>query len=287
MIAPIPHALIREALREDLGRRGDVTTEYLLPKGRLLRASVIAKEKGVVCGALVAAAVFRKVCPKARLTILRPDGSSVQPGQKVIDIKGPREILSGERVALNFMQRLSGIATLTRRFVDAVEGTPARIYDTRKTTPGFRVLDKYAVRCGGGENHRMGLYDAVLIKDNHLKAGRFKIADLRSRLETVRRGLPGLPVEMEAQDLDEVRQALGLDVDILLLDNLDITDLERAVWLVRSRRLQSGGTRPLIEVSGGVTLDTVRAIAALGPDRISVGQLTHSARALDLSLEVH
>jgi nicotinate-nucleotide pyrophosphorylase (carboxylating) len=285
--APIPLALIREALLEDLDKRGDVTTANLLPPGRLVRAAVIAKEPGVVCGSPIAAAVFKRVCPKAKLRTVSPDGTFVQKGQKVLEVSGPPSILSGERVALNFMQRLSGIATLTRKFVHQVLGTRSRIYDTRKTTPGFRQLEKYAVRCGGGENHRMGLYDAVLIKDNHLKAGRFTIPDLKDKIQAMRRKLPGIPIEMEAQNLDEVRQALGCGVDIVLLDNFELTDLRQAVWLVSAHRGASGSTKPLIEVSGGVNLDTVRPIAALGADRISVGQLTHSPRALDLSLEVY
>ncbi len=286
MIPRLSPALLREALKEDLGSRGDVTTRYMLRAGRRYRAEIAAKDEGVLCGVDIAQTVFRAVCPKARVRVLKKDGEAVKRGEMVMRLEGPREILSAERLALNFLQRLSGIATLTSRFVKAAAGSRARIYDTRKTTPGYRALEKYAVRCGGGENHRVGLYDAVLIKDNHLRAGRFNGRDLKAVVEKMRRELPGLAIEMEAQSLSEVKHALACDLDIILLDNFSLAELEEAVWLVGAHRKLNESAHPLIEVSGGVNLDTVRSIAALGVDRISVGQITHSARALDLSLEL-
>jgi len=231
---------------------------------------VVAKEPGLVCGLDVAAAVFEAL--GARLEALVADGDRVEPGP-VARVDGPaRAVLTGERLALNLIARLSGIATLTSRFVEAVGGTGATILDTRKTTPGLRELEKYAVRCGGATNHRLGLFDGVLIKDNHLRlAGSIGEAIARARAT-------GLAVEVECDTLDQVAEALDAGADRILLDNMNLDELGEAVALV--------GSRAETEASGGVTLDTVRAIAETGVDFVSVGALTHSARSLDVSLEV-
>jgi nicotinate-nucleotide pyrophosphorylase (carboxylating) len=261
--------LIESWLAEDVGS-GDVTSLAVVDEAAACEARVLLKEPGVVCGLAAAADVFAAL--GAELVPLAADGDALEPGP-VARVDGPaRAVLTAERTALNVLGRLSGIATLTRRYVDAVAGTRVRILDTRKTTPGLRVLEKHAVRCGGGVNHRLGLYDAILIKDNHLRlAGSITDAVERARSAHV-------PVEVECDTLDQVREALAAGADRILLDNMSLPDLREAVAL-------AGGRTPL-EASGGVTLDTVRAIAETGVDFISIGALTHSARALDVSLEV-
>ena len=258
---------VRAFLTEDLGD-GDVTTESVVPADALLAASLLLK---VVCGLEVADAVFRELDPDVAFEPLRHDGD-VARGEIARVSGNARALLTGERTALNLLGRLSGIATLTRRFVDAVEGTGATILDTRKTTPGLRVLEKLAVRTGGGTNHRFGLYDGVLIKDNHVRLGGGIAPSVRKAKET------GLPVEVECETLDDVHAALEVSADVLLLDNMSVPELREAVALV--------GGRAKTEASGGVTLKTVRAIAETGVDFISVGALTHSARSRDVSMEV-
>ena len=270
-------ALIREALREDLGRRGDVTTRLFVPKAARLRGQVRARQAGVVCGTDIARRVMRACDPGCRVRVLVRDGGRVKPGQTVMEVAGGRGLLSAERTALNFLQRLSGIATLTAAYAAAARGTRARIFDTRKTLPGWRELEKYAVRCGGGCNHRMGLYDAAMVKDNHW----LKPQDFGRAVAELRRRHPRLPLIMESDRLDQVRLALELGADIILLDNMGRPNLRRAIKFIRGR-----SPRTLIEVSGGVGLDQVRALAKLGPDRISVGRITHSAPALDLGLDL-
>ncbi len=271
--------LVRTALAEDVGP-GDRTTEWTVPAAARSRASIVAKAPLVVSGVAAARAVFRAVDPELGVTVVREDGERADPGDVVMDLDGrARSILTGERTALNFLGRLSGIATLTRRFVDRVAGTPARIVDTRKTTPGWRALEKAAVRAGGGTNHRMGLYDMVLVKDNHIAAAGGIEAAVRGVRE---RNAEGLRVEVEVATLDQLALLLPLRVDRILLDNMDLEGLERAVALVDA----SSGRRPELEASGNVTLDTVAGIAATGVDLISVGALTHSAPSADLSLRV-
>ena len=211
------------------------------------------------------------------MAILLGDGRAVKPGDTVMRVAGTRALLSAERTALNFLQRLSGVATLTAQYSARLKGTRARIYDTRKTLPGYRELDKYAVRCGGGTNHRMGLYDAALLKDNHWAGGR----DVESGVRAARRKYPGLVIEIEAADLSQVERAVAAEADVILLDNMARPLLRRAIALIRKK-----APKTEIEISGGVSLATVRALGRLGPDRISVGRLTHSAPALDLSLEI-
>jgi len=275
--------IVKRALTEDMGD-GDVTSLWTLPPGLVVRGVFVAKAPGVVAGLAVAQEVFRQVDERIVFTPLVADGTTVDPwgfGNPkglLAEVEGPAvAILSAERTALNFLQRMSGIATMTRRYVEAVQGTKAVILDTRKTVPGLRVLDKWAVRLGGGQNHRMGLYDMVLIKDNHIAAaGGITAAVQRVRAHNQR----GLLVEVEVKTLAELDEALSLEppLDRIMLDNMSLDEMREAV-----RRTQ--GRVPL-EASGGVTLETVRAIAETGVDYISVGALTHSVQALDISLEV-
>jgi nicotinate-nucleotide pyrophosphorylase (carboxylating) len=269
--------VVRRALEEDVGP-GDWTTQWTVPAERTASATITAKANGTAAGLGCVVEVFRQVDPALAVRLLVEDGAQVGPGEVVVELEGAaRSILSGERVALNLLQRLSGVTTLTRRYVDAVQGTGARILDTRKTTPGLRELEKRAVRAGGGENHRFGLHDMVLIKENHIAAAGGITAAV-SRVREQNRF--GLQVEVETTDLDETREALQAGVDRILLDNMHLSTLREAVELVRA----FAGRRPETEASGGVSLDTVRAVAEAGVDFVSVGALTHSAPALDLSL---
>lgn len=256
-------------LAEDVGE-GDLTSLSVVEEEASCAARLLLKERGVVCGLEAAAAVFEAL--GARLEPLAAEGELVGSGP-VARVQGPaRAVLTGERLALNLVGRLSGIATLTRRYVDAVAGTGVAILDTRKTTPGLRALEKHAVRCGGGRNHRLGLFDAVLIKDNHLRlAGSIRVAVERARIAEV-------PVEVECDTLDQVREALDAGATGILLDNMPPAELREAVALAAGRAR--------LEASGGVTLASVRAVAETGVDVISVGALTHSSRSLDVSLEV-
>lgn len=256
-------------LAEDVGA-GDVTTLAVVDADAVCRAELLLREPGVVCGLEAAAAAFETL--GARLELLAADGDRVEPGP-VSRVEGPaRAVLTGERLALNLLGRLSGVATLTRRYVDAVAGTGVTILDTRKTTPGLRELEKHAVRCGGGQNNRLRLDGAILIKDNHLRLAGSIGAAVERAMAT------GLPVEVECDTLEQVREALGAGADAILLDNMSPDELREAVALA--------GGRARLEASGGVTLETVRAIAETGVDAISVGALTHSARSLDVSLEI-
>jgi nicotinate-nucleotide pyrophosphorylase (carboxylating) len=270
-------ALIRTALEEDVGP-GDWTTQWTVPTEHTARAVIVAKAEGVLSGLHVAERVFHTLDPDLEVRLLAREGEAVGAGQTVVEMQGrTRSILTGERVALNFVQRLSGVATATRRYVEAVRGTGARILDTRKTTPGLRALEKHAVASGGGVNHRFGLHDMVLIKENHIAAA----GGITAAVERVRAGnSAGLKVEVETNSLAEVDEVLGMDVDRILLDNMPLSMLHAAVERVRAR----GEHRPETEASGGVSLDTVRAVAETGVDFVSVGALTHSAPALDLSL---
>lgn len=271
------HDPIALALAEDLGS-GDLTAQFFV-EPRPVTARLFAKESAVAAGVEVAAEVFSRVAPTAEVEILRPSGSWVVPGDSVLRVEGPLpSLLTAERVALNFLQHLSGIATLTRSFVDAIAGTRARILDTRKTIPGVRALEKAAVLAGGGSNHRMGLYDMVMVKDNHLAAGT-SLSQLQAAILRLKEAHPAVRVEIEADTLPQVESFLTLSgVDVILLDNMSLEELRSAVAL-------SAGRVPL-EASGGVTLESVAAIAATGVDLISVGALTHSAKAVDFSMEL-
>jgi nicotinate-nucleotide pyrophosphorylase (carboxylating) len=265
--------LVRDALDEDVGD-GDVTTLATVPEAASGHGVLLAKSPLVLAGFDVAALAFALVDRRCRATRHVSDGKSVSSGTVIGEIDGPaRALLTAERVALNFLQRLSGVATMTRRFVDEAHGR-IQILDTRKTTPTVRRLEKYAVRVGGGRNHRMGLFDAFLIKDNHIRLG----GGIPAVIAAARRLRPDLPVEVEAQSLDEVDQALAANADIVLIDNLSAEDAREAVRRARGRAKT--------EVSGGVTLDRIDAIAATGADFVSVGALTHSAPAADISFEI-
>ena len=273
-------SLIRLALAEDLGATGDRTSLATIQEGTVARAAFVARAAGVVAGLPVAERVCRAVSSALRYSPAVDDGTSVERGTTLATITGPlREILATERTALNFLQRLSGVASLTRKYVEAARGFRARILDTRKTIPGWRLLEKYAVRAGGGTNHRVGLFDAIMIKDNHL-AGLG--GDVRRAVMAARSypGNAGLPVEVEVETPGQLEDALAVNADIVLLDNMNQDQLRSAV---ARRDAVAPGT--LLEASGGVTLATVRDIAATGVDRISVGALTHSAPALDIALD--
>jgi nicotinate-nucleotide pyrophosphorylase (carboxylating) len=273
----VVQALVRAALAEDVGA-GDVTTEIVVPADLHTEAGIIAKEPCVVAGLPLATTVFSEL--NVTPTPVVAEGELVNTGDRILTLTGPaRGILTGERTALNFLQRLSGIATLTRQFVEAVAGTPAEILDTRKTTPTLRLLEKYAVAVGGGTNHRLGLFDAMMIKDNHraILEARGPTA-LSAAVASARAAQPGIPIIIEADTLPDVERALAAGADQILLDNMTLDELREAVALVAGRAK--------LEASGGVRLATVRAIAETGVDYISVGALTHSARAVDLSLEI-
>ncbi|MGH7459774.1 MAG: carboxylating nicotinate-nucleotide diphosphorylase [Longimicrobiales bacterium] len=270
--------LIDLALSEDRGS-GDWTTRWIVPARARACATIAAKDTGVIAGLALASAVFLRLDPRVEFEAAGSDGDRVQPGQIVATIRGPaRAVLTGERTALNFLQRLSGIATITRRYVDAVADTRTRILDTRKTTPAWRALEKAAVRAGGGDNHRAGLFDMILIKENHIAvAGGVEEALRRVHDANTRH----LRVEVEIHDLGDLRAAIAARVDRVLLDNMSTDKIREAVQLVRKR---APGIE--IEASGNMTLERVRAVAEAGVDFISVGALTHSAAALDLSMRV-
>jgi nicotinate-nucleotide pyrophosphorylase (carboxylating) len=270
---------VRRTLEEDIGP-GDVTTRATIPETIRAKAIITAREAGIMAGIPVAMTAFQMVSGSLQLKAQRQDGQRVGEDDVVLQISGPAGvILATERVALNFLQRLSGIATQTARFVEAVAGTEARILDTRKTTPGIRFLEKYAVTMGGGLNHRMGLYDMVLIKDNHIKAGG-GIPQVMKRLRAL--GIE-LVVEIETVTLEQVAQALEAGVDRIMLDNMSPVEMRKAVALARRKR---PGNRPELEASGNIHLGNVRQVASTGVDFISVGALTHSAPALDMSLTI-
>ena len=267
---------VEAALREDLGS-GDVTAE-LVPAAQRVRGTVVTREPAVLCGRAWADETFRQLDARVQLTWHAADGERVAADQVIFAIAGPaRPVLSGERTALNFLQLLSGTATATRRYVDAVAGTACRILDTRKTIPGLRTAQKYAVRCGGAHNHRMGLYDQVLIKENHIAAA----GSLTGAIEAARRNSAGVTVEVEVETPGELQEALNARPDIILLDEFTLEDMRAAVALNRAQ----GGVAKL-EVSGSVSLEAVREIAETGVDFVSVGALTKHVRAIDLSMRL-
>lgn len=270
--------LVRAALQEDIGP-GDVTTRAMISRKLRAVAEMRAREPLSVAGLDFARAAFRQVSPRAEVRLVARDGDVVHAGDVLLRVEGSAAgLLTAERVALNFVQRLSGVATLTRTFVEAVAGTGVKILDTRKTTPGLRLAEKYAVACGGGTNHRVGLHDLVLIKDNHLASLRdAKPNAIAAAVQRARKAYPKLKVEVEADTLEQVRQAADAGADIILLDNMSLEELREAVAAV--------GRRAKTEASGGVSLGTVRAIAETGVDLISIGAITHSARAVDIGLD--
>ena len=263
---------VAAALSEDVGT-GDLTTQHVVPAHATCTAEIVVKEPGVVCGLRAVEEVFHALDPALRFEALAADGDRIESRAVVVRLEGrAAPILTGERTALNFLGRLSGIATLTRAFVDAIAGTRAQILDTRKTTPCLRALEKHAVECGGGRNHRFGLYDAILIKDNHLAVA----GSITAAMEGAKGA--GVPVQVEVDTLEQLREALDAGADSILLDNMPPPLLRQAVEITAGRAT--------LEASGGVSLETIRAVADTGVDFVSIGALTHSARSLDVSLEV-
>jgi len=269
---------IAAALKEDIGD-GDITTEFFVPERLHATGRIIAREPAIVAGTAAAAEVFHKVDPATDVQIHQSDGASVVAGDIVIELRGlARSILKAERVALNFLQHLCGIATLTRQFVDAIGSHPAKILDTRKTTAGLRALEKAAVLAGGGVNHRSGLYDMILVKDNHLAALR-GLSGFADQIRQLRKERPNLRIEVETDDLEQTRAFVEIDgIDIILLDNMEPAQIREALALRRNNIK--------FEASGGITLKNIRRIAATGVDYISIGALTNSAHAIDLGLEM-
>ncbi len=267
--------IVRTALAEDIGS-GDITTAAIVDSAQQGRAVIVAKEEGIIAGLPVVREAFLALDSTIRFNAEIDDGNRVTPNTRVATIAGPvAPILTAERTALNFLMRISGIATLTARFVEAIAGTRAKILDTRKTAPGLRLLDKYAVRMGGGQNHRFGLYDAILIKENHISAA----GSITAAVERMKSDAdPARKIEVEARSLEEVKEALAAGAEMILLDNMELAAMAESV------KLTSG--RAICEASGGVTLENVRAVAETGVDFISIGLLTHSAAALDFSLEL-
>ncbi|RNB82782.1 carboxylating nicotinate-nucleotide diphosphorylase [Brevibacillus fluminis] len=269
-------AKIEDWLMEDIGS-GDITSECTIPEDEQGKGILYAKEAGIIAGLPVAELVFETVDAGLTFKALVKEGERVEKGQAIVEVSGSvQSILSGERLALNLLQRLSGIATRTREFVDVLDGTKARVVDTRKTTPGLRLVEKYAVRIGGGHNHRYALYDAVMIKDNHIKGA----GSITKAVEAARANIPHtMKIEVESETIEQVKEALAVGADIIMLDNMSTEMMREAVSLINGRAI--------VEASGGVTLETVRAIAETGVDVISVGALTHSVRALDISLDLN
>ncbi|XSG81039.1 MAG: carboxylating nicotinate-nucleotide diphosphorylase [Methyloligella sp. ZOD6] len=276
---PLVAQAVKLALAEDLGQAGDVTTDAIVPEDAVADARIVAREAGVIAGLDLAEAAFKALDPDLHFNPVAADGDAAAAGDTVADIHGKaRAILSAERVALNFLGRLSGIASLTAQFVERVRGTGATIIDTRKTTPGLRAFEKYAVLAGGGGNHRFGLYDAVLVKDNHIA----EAGGIGPALDAIEKHVGrALRIEVEVDRLDQLQEALALPIDAVLLDNMDSATLEEAVRMVHAQAAGKIAT----EASGGVTLETVRKIAETGVDFISIGALTHSPKNLDLSLD--
>jgi len=267
--------IIEQALLEDIGT-GDITTEFIIPSNLKAKGIIKTSEEGVVAGLDIICLVFKKLDPEICFQSKIKDGKNILPGEVLAKITGSaRTILKGERVALNFLQRMSGIATITSKFCQEVKDLPVRIVDTRKTTPGLRILEKYAVRMGGGYNHRFGLYDAVLIKDNHIAAA----GGIKSAVNSVRKQISHtVNIEVEVENLSQLQEALEMKVDIIMLDNMNLETVKEAVKMVKGE--------VLIEASGGITLEKVRKIAQTGVDLISVGALTHSVKSLDISMEI-
>jgi len=291
-------ALIQLAIQEDIGI-GDITTENLIPDSLIAEGAFIVKESGVIAGLPVVEYFFSKLDKGVSLKQNVKDGTFVKKGETIASINGrAKTLLSGERIALNFLQRLSGIATLTAQFVERIKPLKTAIMDTRKTIPGWRYLEKYAVAMGGGVNHRMGLYDQVLIKDNHLDILKVEtglkpvstsshISIIEKAVSVLRQKIKnGILVEVETRTREEVADALKAEVDIILFDNMNIAQLDEAVKMVKNWKPSKAGRRPLTEASGNITMENVHLVAQTGVDRISAGAITHSAKALDISLEI-
>ncbi len=274
--------VIKTALKEDIGA-GDVTTRFFVPLGTKFCGEMRAKDNGVVCGLGVAKRVFELAAKGSRVTITKKEGARIKKGDVLMKIEGPASILTAERTALNFLQHMSGVATKAALFSSVIKHPRTRIYDTRKTLPGLRAVEKYAVACGGALNHRLGLYDMAMIKDNHVALAGGSPLRLAERIAAMRKAKPGLKIEIETQDLAQVVAFLPLGADVLMLDNMDYAAMKKAIALVRSYK----GKKPEIEISGGVDLGRAARYSKLGPDRISVGSITSGAKPLDISFEVN
>lgn len=279
-ISPLIKEFLKKAIEEDLSS-GDITTELTIPSKKNSRASIIAKSDFILAGMPFVKELFLLYDPEIEFKILKDEGSWIKKGEVIAELKGKtHSILACERTGLNILQRLSGIATVTKRFVEEIKGTSARILDTRKTTPCMRYLEKYAVRMGGGYNHRFGLYDGILIKDNHIKAA----GGIKKALNNIKKSRAFhhlLKIEVEVKDINEVKEALEAGADVIMLDNMDLEEIKKAVTIIREKKPWI-----LIEVSGNVNLQNVRKIAETGVDFISSGMLTHSAEAADISLKI-
>jgi nicotinate-nucleotide pyrophosphorylase (carboxylating) len=280
IINGITETLINLALEED-GVFSDITTKEFVPKCKYARATLIANNSGILCGTDLFVKVFKAIDKRCKVSLKMKDCSKLKRGDKILEITGPaRAILSGERTALNFLQHMSGISTITNQFVQSVSNGKTKIYDTRKTIPGYRRLAKYAVNCGGGTNHRMGLYDMVLIKDNHLKLTK----DIIAKIAEFRKRYKDTPVEVECENTKEVNWALAAKADIIMLDNTSLKNTKQMIDIIRKSSTKQ--YKPEIEISGGITPKTAKEFSKLDVDRISVGMITHSSQALDITLEV-
>ena len=272
--------VIKAALKEDIGT-GDVTTRFFVPLGTRFYGEMCAKDKGIVCGLEVAKRVFQIAAPGSRVAIVKKDGARIKKGDVLMKIEGPASILTAERTALNFLQHMSGVATKAALFASVIKNPRTKIYDTRKTLPGLRMIEKYAVRCGGARNHRLGLHDMAMIKDNHVAFAGGKAEVLGARIKAMRRAKPGLKIELEVQNLAQLRAFLPLGADVVMLDNMDYAAMKTAIALIRAYK----GKKPEVEISGGVDLKMAARYSRLGADRISVGSITSGAKPLDISFE--
>ncbi|MBU2530334.1 MAG: carboxylating nicotinate-nucleotide diphosphorylase [Elusimicrobia bacterium] len=274
---------IRLALKEDISI-GDITTNLFVPSKYKFRGIINAKEAGTLCGIDIAKKTFQIMDSSVKFKTYVNDGASVSKGQRIMTVEGSRKILTAERTALNFLQRLSGIATFTSKFARELNKSKTHIYDTRKTTPSLRVFEKYAVKCGGGKNHRMGLYDAFLIKDNHIAAlGANPYSALEKKIDLIRKEYKGYKIEIEAKTLSQVEKFIALDVDIIMLDNMTFEQMRKAIKIIRGTKSKRA---PEVEISGNVKFSTLRKLSKLSPERISAGSLTHSAPSLDISFNI-
>jgi nicotinate-nucleotide pyrophosphorylase (carboxylating) len=273
--------IIQKALKEDIGE-GDITTEIFVKKDIIFHGTIISKSNGILCGTEFASECFKTLNPDAKIKDIKNDGQTIKPNDLIMEIVSDRTILSAERTALNIIQRLSGIATKTKKFVDGIKDySRTKIYDTRKTTPNLRAMEKYAVKTGGGENHRFGLFDAFMIKDNHIAACN-NFDEISNMIKIARKKYSDKKIEIEVKSIDEVKKTILLDVDIIMLDNMNIDDMKIAMEMIRGK-----GKDIEIEISGGINETNIKQIALLEPDRISIGALTHSYTSLDISLEIN
>ncbi|MCX7642024.1 MAG: carboxylating nicotinate-nucleotide diphosphorylase [Elusimicrobiales bacterium] len=273
------HCIIKNALREDIGNK-DITTDIFIDKNKKFYGTMISKAQGIVCGIHFVKICFKMLNSKAIIKEIKNDGDIIKKGDKIVEIISNKTILSAERTALNIIQRLSGIATKTKKFVDIAKPYGVEIYDTRKTTPNFRILEKYAVSCGGGKNHRFGLFDAFMIKDNHISCLK-SFDELKNKIKKARKKHPNKEIEIEVQNIEQLKKFISLDVDVIMLDNFSPKDAEKAIKIIRKKRKDI-----LIEISGGINEENIKNFLILKPDRISIGSLTHSYISLDISLNI-